>query len=206
MVSGKSLGQYVNVDAFLMVPRAYVLQPKLLIPQFHVKNVAEVLPDILKMQGIEGVIFDKDNTLTVPYGEEIHPSIKDTFDEYKKVFGEKIAIMSNSAGTRDDKDYEHARRVESALGINVLRHDRKKPGGIEAVAEYFECGQKKIAVFGDRLSTDIVFGNRYGMYTVLVDPFTTENDNKGAIKVRGFERGYLTLLQNAGFKPKLWTP
>lgn len=39
---------------------------------------------------------------------------------------------------RDDPDYVDAIRVETALGIPVLRHDEKKPGGIEEVLAFFE--------------------------------------------------------------------
>lgn len=39
---------------------------------------------------------------------------------------------------RDDPDYADAIRIETALGIPVLRHDEKKPGGIEEVLAFFE--------------------------------------------------------------------
>lgn len=39
---------------------------------------------------------------------------------------------------RDDPDYADAIRIETALGIPVLRHDEKKPGGIDEVLAFFE--------------------------------------------------------------------
>lgn len=39
---------------------------------------------------------------------------------------------------RDDPDYADAIRIETALGIPVLRHDEKKPGGIAEVLAFFE--------------------------------------------------------------------
>lgn len=39
---------------------------------------------------------------------------------------------------RDDPDYADAIRIETALGIPVLRHDEKKPGGIADVLAFFE--------------------------------------------------------------------
>lgn len=39
---------------------------------------------------------------------------------------------------RDDPGYADAIRIETALGIPVLRHDEKKPGGIAEVLAFFE--------------------------------------------------------------------
>lgn len=33
-----------------------------------------------------------------------------------------MAILSNSAGSKDDKNYEEAQVVEKTLGVKVIRH------------------------------------------------------------------------------------
>lgn len=38
----------------------------------------------------------------------------------------------------DDRDYEDAVHIETSLGIPVLRHDEKKPGGVMDVLAFFE--------------------------------------------------------------------
>lgn len=48
-------------------------------------------------------MYDKDNTLTAPYIDEVHPLVEEAFKESKEVFGDRIVILSNSAGTLDDK-------------------------------------------------------------------------------------------------------
>jgi len=56
----------------------------------------------LSYVGIKGIIFDKDNTLTAPYNDVIHPSVVEGFNTALRVFGNRTIIISNSAGTKDD--------------------------------------------------------------------------------------------------------
>lgn len=53
--------------------------------------------------GIRGLIYDKDNTLTAPYVDEVHPVVAQAFQASKDVFGDRILVLSNSAGTADDE-------------------------------------------------------------------------------------------------------
>jgi phosphatidylglycerophosphatase GEP4 len=69
----------------------------------------------------------------------------------------------------------------------------KKPGPIPEVMEYFreEIGpgvrQDQICVIGDRLLTDVVFGNRQGMLTVWTQVLTEKGDNRAALLARRIE-------------------
>lgn len=38
----------------------------------------------------------------------------------------------------DDRGFEDANRIETSLGIPVLRHEEKKPGGVMDVLAFFE--------------------------------------------------------------------
>jgi phosphatidylglycerophosphatase GEP4 len=113
------------------------------------------------------------------------------------VFGpSKVAILSNSAGTKDDPDYKDAIAIEEALGIAVIRHDEKKPGGLEEVLRHFGMEDPAaICMVGDRLLTDVVFGNLYGMLTVHTLPLCqgedNANDNKIASVIRSGENKML---------------
>lgn len=71
--------------------------------------------------------FDKDNCLTLPYGDEIEPSLKTAFEECKVEFGQsRMAVLSNSAGSSDDIPvFTAASKLEAALGIPVIRHGGK---------------------------------------------------------------------------------
>ena len=60
----------------------------------------------------------------------------------------------------------------------------KKPAGYESIGEHFGCDSSKVIVVGDRMLTDIVYGNLAGCVTVLVtDIVTYKGDNYFAKKV-----------------------
>lgn len=187
------MAQWWNPDAMVYFPVARFFRNKLAIPHFCVRDIRSVDPKRLLDCGFSGVVFDKDNTLTAPYINEIYPIITDAFAAFRGAYGNRMVIMSNSAGTKDDDAYRDARKIESDLGITVLHHDHKKPGGIEAVVEHFKCKPCKLAMIGDRIFTDIVFGNRYGLLTIHTALLTEEGDLRVAVKARRYE---LKLLEH----------
>ena len=76
-------------------------------------------------------MFDKDNTLTAAYMLEIHPDACMGFQNVLVTFGPShVAILSNSAGTKDDVDDKDAIEIEESLHIAVIQHEEKKPGGL----------------------------------------------------------------------------
>ncbi len=196
-----TMSQSINLPAIVYYPVARFFRPQMMIPHFLAKDIGCINPAALKDAGFQGVVFDKDNTLTNPYSLELHPDVAKAFIDYKRVFGENLAIMSNDAGTNDDRGQKKAVSIESLMDINVIRHKLKKPFGIRGVTDYFGCEPKRLVVFGDRLFTDIVFGNRYGMLTILVDPFTEVGDNPRAVSIRRGERLLLDKLLEGGVTP-----
>lgn len=144
--------------------------------------------------GIRAVIFDKDNTLTAPYENSLHPRAKFGLQSALDTFGrENVAILSNSAGTNDDPDFIDGAEIEEALGIAVIKHEEKKPGGLDDTMAHFPAvdDPSQLCMVGDRLLTDIVFGNLHGMLTVHTLPLCTgkenTNDNTIAKIVRSAE-------------------
>ena len=171
--------QSLNTKALLTLA-SVVRRPSLMVPHVSLKNVSQLNYSALKEHcGIRAVIFDKDNTLTAPYGMTIHPDASQGLEDAKSVFGiRNVAIMSNSAGTLDDPEYQDAKEIEEALGIPVIRHDEKKPGGLSEVLSHFQLEDPaELCMIGDRLLTDVVFGNLYGMLSVHTLPLCSGSDN-----------------------------
>jgi phosphatidylglycerophosphatase GEP4 len=98
-----------------------------------------------------------------------------------------------------------ASRVEKHLGMRVLRHDEKaqshaldsqdaqKPAGGSRVMEQLRARMDQpdllnhqVAMVGDRLWTDVLFGNMNEMLTILTRPLTEDGDNLMAKQVRTF--------------------
>jgi len=82
----------------------------------------------LKRRGVRALVFDKDNTLTNPYTNELHPTAVLAIQEVRKHFGPNGAVVfSNSLGDVADKknDYAAAKKTEAALGLPILKHDQQ---------------------------------------------------------------------------------
>jgi phosphatidylglycerophosphatase GEP4 len=94
-----------------------------------------------------------------------------------QVFGSKVAIFSNTAGSVDDIGHRKAIEIEKYFGISVIRHKEKKPGGVNDVLNFFKCDKEQIAVIGDRYLTDILFGNMHGMLTIHTSPLTKDGES-----------------------------
>jgi len=193
--------QSVNIKGITTLA-SVIRRPYLISPHVSVDAISEI--DFMTMNkkcGIRGIIFDKDNTITAPYDLTVHPKASVGLNQALDIFGsENVAILSNSAGSKDDIDYEHAIEIEQAMGINVIRHDEKKPGGLKDVLKHFPGIDEpsQLCMIGDRLLTDVLFGNLYGMLTVHCLPLCSGEDNVRdnfiASKIRSIEN--VTLYGN----------
>ena len=167
-----------------------IQSPTLIIPSLSIQDINHLnLTDLHKI-GIKGVILDKDNTITAPYSLQIHPRVKNALLRLQSSFPNH-AILSNSAGTPDDIHFNEAIEIEKNLGIRVIRHLEKKPSGLQETLNHFQLEKHELAVVGDRLLTDVVFGNLHGMYTIHVQILTLENDNPLAKVARAIENTFL---------------
>eukprot|EP00592_Proboscia_alata_P008435 CAMPEP_0194363398 /NCGR_PEP_ID=MMETSP0174-20130528/11196_1 /TAXON_ID=216777 /ORGANISM="Proboscia alata, Strain PI-D3" /LENGTH=239 /DNA_ID=CAMNT_0039136777 /DNA_START=112 /DNA_END=831 /DNA_ORIENTATION=+ len=211
--------QSLNLKALASLT-SIIRRPYLVSPHVFVKTISDI--DYRKLRdecGIRGVIFDKDNTLTAPYETTTHLNASIGLRNAISVFGiDQVAILSNSAGTKDDPNYEDAVKIERDMGINVIRHDEKKPGGLDEVMKHFEDSviePYQLCMIGDRLLTDIVFGNLYGMLTIHCLPLCTgkdnARDNKIASLIRPVENGALygnwfggRIVRNKTIPHKIW--
>jgi phosphatidylglycerophosphatase GEP4 len=92
---------------------------------------------------VKYLVFDKDNTLTVPYERALHQSIEKEFLKCKAIYGaENMAILSNSVGSKEDKGFKEAEKVEKEIGIAVIRHEKKKPEVREDIFRHFNIDEK----------------------------------------------------------------
>ena len=67
----------------------------------------------LKKAGVDAIVFDKDNCLTEPYADVLHPSLQANWAACKSEFGAaNILVYSNWAGSADDADGAAAARLE----------------------------------------------------------------------------------------------
>ncbi|PVU99818.1 hypothetical protein BB559_000389 [Furculomyces boomerangus] len=192
---------YYGIKSFFKV----ILDPKLAKPHLIVKDLRSIPFQKLYDSGIRFLAFDKDNCLTRPYENKLYEPFEESWRECKRIFSsENIVIVSNSIGTDSDFDMKDAKIVVDSLGVDVLQHKVKKPCCGEELIAHFESKidskqissmnkiqNDQIAVIGDRLLTDIVFGNLYGFYTVYTRKvISLKNDNLFAKYIRMLEHRF----------------
>ena len=121
-----SLKQSLNVSGVKKAFKA-LFDPSLVIPQIHIDHINQLNFVTLKEQGITCVVFDKDQTLSVTYVDQLHPTVVDHVNLARQVFPNAVAILSNSVGSCDDDGYHGAMETEKHMKLPVIRHRSKKP-------------------------------------------------------------------------------
>lgn len=93
-----AIGQRINVDGLVCALAVVTRDRQLVIPHVSVKDVRHIDWAELKKNGFQGVVFDKDNTITAPYSLALWAPLGSSMEWCKSVFGDNIAVFSNSSG------------------------------------------------------------------------------------------------------------
>ncbi|KAF3793384.1 Uncharacterized protein EJ110_NYTH09353 [Nymphaea thermarum] len=212
------LGQSFNSAGIASSVSVFLRDHHLALPHLSVRDVRSIDWRDLKGRGFKGVVFDKDNTLTAPYSNFLWPSLSNSLDDCKLVFQGNVAILSNSAGLYQyDPDGSKAESLEKSVGINVIRHGKyyffwlpiyyflrsKKPAGsADDIEKHFGYSASFLVMVGDRVLTDIVYGNRNGFLTILTEPLNSTEEPFAVKQVRKLETYLLDLWRRKGLKAK----
>jgi phosphatidylglycerophosphatase GEP4 len=175
--------QLINVDGLKVLFDAIRHRHTMLRARTELRSVALLDAESLRAQfKIRAIVFDVDNTLTAPYaagapngsvGDEVRRALR----RCEAVFGaDRVALLSNHAGSADDVGHVRAGLLEQSLGAPVLRRRSgvQKPSAAlgELILAHFrhEVTFAEVALVGDRRLTDVYFANRLGMHALLVPP------------------------------------
>eukprot|EP00898_Chlorokybus_atmophyticus_P006473 jgi/Chlat1/6827/Chrsp51S09104 len=170
------------------------------VPHLRVPDIRWIDWSALSSAGFLAALFDKDNTLTLPYVEGVSPSLLPSLESARSAFEGRIAVLSNSAGLQQyDPEGKKAERVEKQVGVRVLRHEAKKPaGGAEAVEFGLGVPADRVVMVGDRLLTDVVFGNRLGLLSIYCAPLQPQLDPAPVKFSRRIEDAIVDMLERRG--------
>ena len=139
----------------------------LLTPKLYVDSIFHIDLDKLREIGIEALIIDIDNTL-VAWDKKTAPrSVIEWFAKLKEK-GFRICLVSNN--TED-------RVVKFTENINIQAfHKARKPFRTTFIKamDYLKSDKSNTAIIGDQIFTDVLGGNRTGIYTVLVVPIESK--------------------------------
>ena len=139
---------------------------KLLCPDRTVLRLQDIDLQEIKKMGIEGIIFDLDNTI-LPWDSAEIPLEVFNWLEQLLSDGFKAGLVSNN----------HQKRVSDIAGRfdipYVFRAYKPAKTGFRKVSLAMGLAPKSVAVVGDQLFTDVLGGNRLGMFTIWVKPLSS---------------------------------
>lgn len=149
----------------------------------------------LKGRGIRGVIVDLDNTLVAWRYPRPTPAVQEWLARVRSE-GLKVCIVSNGGSRR-------VAAFAREAGVPYIGRAAKPRGrGFREALELLGTRPGETAVVGDQIFTDVLGGNRLGLYTILVKP-VSRREFIGTRLVRRVERLVLRYLERRGHvKPR----
>ncbi|ABX08903.1 YqeG family HAD IIIA-type phosphatase [Prochlorococcus marinus] len=130
--------------------------------------ITRISPKEISDRDIKVLLLDVDGTLIGGKETKIDQSVIDWVDEAKKYF--HLHLVSNNPSKERIKTI--AQQIDIDFTYGALKPRRSS---ILKVIKNLEVTRRSIGIVGDRLFTDILAGNRLGIYTILVKPM----GNKG---------------------------
>lgn len=141
-----------------------------LFPDYFAKDVTCIDSRLLERLNIRAVITDIDNTLAMVDAPDPEPLAREWLDFLNR-HGCRTAMISNN-------DPPRVEAFAKLFGAPFVAHAQKPASGaFLELAQRLEVEPKQCMVVGDQMFTDIMGGNRAGMYTVLVEPLGSELDH-----------------------------
>ncbi|MEO3947830.1 YqeG family HAD IIIA-type phosphatase [Gorillibacterium sp. CAU 1737] len=140
-----------------------------LVPRQQVATVYELVLTELWERGIRGIITDLDNTLVSARTPLATPELIKWLSELQQL-GFKVVVLSNNGEARVSK-------FAAPLEIPFVYGARKpRIAAFHRALSILNLKPEETAVLGDQLLTDVLGGNRMGLYTVLVQPIALQEE------------------------------
>lgn len=162
---------------------------KNLLPDYEFAKITKISQDFFA--GAKLLIFDVDNTLFFSETTIIEKEIIDWFKPINQKYN--CTCLSNSSTISERKE-----KISELLGCEIFLSRRKKPSKklFEEIRKKFKLNNNdKVFVVGDRILTDVLFGNKSGAVTVLVKPLSRKEEPFIIKTIRTFENFVFLFLK-----------
>ncbi|MBE9208259.1 YqeG family HAD IIIA-type phosphatase [Nostoc sp. LEGE 06077] len=167
-----------------------LLQPDLILHG----SVLRLTKKIIQQYGLKGLVLDVDETL-VPFTVGTpSPELRQWVEEIR--IDVDLWLVSNNLS--ESRIGSIARSLNLPYYLGAAKPSRRK---IRAAVQSMDLPAHQVGMVGDRLFTDVLAGNRLGMFTILVEPIIHPDAALRSHPVRNFEVWFSEIL-GASITPK----
>lgn len=132
-------------------------------PDLLIANLEEITVEVLERHNLKAIIVDLDNTILPWRGKDIPDRIIQWFKQNKQA-GIKFCIVSNNSNRR-------VSRLAGELGVPAIsRAIKPRRKNFRRALLVLGTAPENTAVVGDQIFTDVLGGNRMGLFSILVSP------------------------------------
>jgi HAD superfamily phosphatase (TIGR01668 family) len=154
--------------------RAKILQPDLVLGDV----VIHLTPSLIQKYNLKGLVLDVDETL-IPWNEkQLSSELIDWVNDVRPIVD--LWLVSNNLS--ESRIRSIASRLDLPFIFGAGKPSRRK---LRQAVEAMNHPIEQIAMVGDRLFTDVLVGNRLGMFTIFVEPMVSSQEK--LISLRNFE-------------------
>lgn len=153
-----------------------LLQPDLVLGDC----VLHLTPELLQRHQIRGMVLDVDETLVPITEKSVSEDLKGWIDTFKPDLSLWL-VSNNISQTRIGSIAE---TLDLPYISGAAKPSRRK---LKRAVEAMNLPVEQVAMVGDRLFTDVLAGNRLGMFTILVEPMVDPEIMPSVNSVRNFE-------------------
>jgi HAD superfamily phosphatase (TIGR01668 family) len=147
---------YILLD----MPWNNLLQPDLILEG----SVLNLTPDIIQQYGLKGLVLDVDETLVPITVGAASPELQQWVEQVRTCCPSLWLVSNNLSEARIGGI---ARSLNLPYYLGAAKPSRRK---IRAALDCMKLPVHQVGMVGDRLFTDVLAGNRLGMFTILVEP------------------------------------
>lgn len=160
------------------------------LPNEYVKDVYQLSANDFLNRGIKGIITDLDNTLVAWDRPDATPEIATWIKEMQDA-GLKVTILSNNNELRVKSFCEP---IDTPFIFSARKPLSKS---FKKALHEMQLKKEEVVMIGDQLMTDILGGNRFGLYTILVVPVASSDGVMTKFN-RQLERRVMKTLKRKG--------
>lgn len=142
--------------------------------------IVSLTQDILKHYQLKGLVLDVDETLVPLRATKASTELMEWVEQVRPVAS--IWLVSNNLS--ENRISSIARSLNLPYMLGARKPSRRK---LKKAAEAMNLPVEQVGMVGDRLFTDVLAGNRLGMFTILVEPMVDPAITVTSYPTRDFE-------------------